>query len=445
MHAVSKYLATWAEPETRLAASIAGVYERCLVVPACREQGGLLDGYVRAAATSPGRTLCVLVVNGAEDAPARHHAENAAFLGRLGAVLRRARPLEGTLAWFGEPPGDGLDVLVVDRASEGLRLPSKTGVGLARKIGMDIALALYVAGNVRGRLVFSTDADVALPEAHFDRAELARAPGAAVFPFWHHPAAELSVTRATALYELSLRYYVAGLAFAASPYAFHTLGSAMAIDAECYASVRGVPKREAGEDFYLLGKVTKVAPLVRTGGPALRIQSRESDRTPFGTGAGIARGLGVAEPLFYAPELFVALRRFLAALEELTSGPSLERFREARAGLRADEWDAVRAELFDSRGGASFEAAVGDAPSAVARRVRQHEWFDAFRTLKFIHALERRVWPRVPWRDALSRAPFAPTAAGGREPDDVDGWRTAFATAEAGSPAWFGPRAASAR
>jgi len=33
-----------------------------------------------------------------------------------------------------------LTVLVVDRASDGAELPRKSGVGLARKIGTDIAL-----------------------------------------------------------------------------------------------------------------------------------------------------------------------------------------------------------------------------------------------------------------------------------------------------------------
>ena len=60
------------------------------------------------------------------------------------------------------------------------------------------------------------------------------------------------------LYEYSLRYYVAGLTYAQSPYAFHTIGSTMAVNAEHYASVRGFPRREAGEDFYLLNKLAKV-------------------------------------------------------------------------------------------------------------------------------------------------------------------------------------------
>ncbi len=68
----------------------------------------------------------------------------------------------------------------------------------------------------------------------------------------------MRVFLATQLYELSLRYYVAGMKFARSPYAFHTIGSSMAVSPVHYARVRGFPKREAGEDFYLLNKLAKL-------------------------------------------------------------------------------------------------------------------------------------------------------------------------------------------
>ena len=53
--------------------------------------------------------------------------------------------------------------------------------------------------------------------------------------------------------------------YARSPYAFHTIGSTMAVSANHYAKVRGFPKREAGEDFYLLNKLAKVKTLGAQG------------------------------------------------------------------------------------------------------------------------------------------------------------------------------------
>src|SRR5690606_25563210 len=56
-------------------------------------------------------------------------------------------------------------------------------------------------------------------------------------------------------YEIFLRYYALGLQYAAYPYAFQTVGSSMAARASIYASIGGMNRRKAGEDFYFLHKV----------------------------------------------------------------------------------------------------------------------------------------------------------------------------------------------
>ena len=76
------------------------------------------------------------------------------------------------------------------------------------------------------------------------------------------------------------RYFQRGLAWARSPYAFHTVGSTMVVHALCYAQVRGVPRRRAGEDFYLLGKLSKLRPLVR-----LTRRPRPASQSPVRAGA----------------------------------------------------------------------------------------------------------------------------------------------------------------
>ena len=63
------------------------------------------------------------------------------------------------------------------------------------------------------------------------------------------------VTEAIILYELHLRYYVQSLRFASFPYAFHTIGSSMAVRSDVYRKQGGMNKRQAGEDFYFLHKV----------------------------------------------------------------------------------------------------------------------------------------------------------------------------------------------
>src|SRR5262249_38957583 len=145
-------------------------------------------------------------------------------------------------------------------------LPEGQGVGLARKIGFDLAARLFAAGRLRSPFIHSTDADVRLPEDYFERAEEGAIAAALVYPFSHRPEEDPVLARAVFLYEISLRYYVLGLAFAGSPHAYHTIGSAFAARASAYVSVRGFPKRDAAEDFYLLSKIAKVGPVFSLGG-----------------------------------------------------------------------------------------------------------------------------------------------------------------------------------
>ena len=426
-HAVRKYLARWAEPEVSIAEAVERRYERALVVPAYREEPSLLDGYVTAARTSRGTTLCILVVNAPDDAPDEHHHGNARF---FDAVLDRLDGVKAIShgerrAFLGALVPGKLDVLVIDRASPGARLPRKRGVGLARKIGADLAVALHGSGQVESRLVFATDADALLPEAHFEQPEADPSLSAIVFPFWHDAGPDDGVNRATGLYELSLRYYVAGLAFAGSPYAFHTLGSAMASTVEGYAAVRGVPRREAAEDFYLLNKLAKVGTVAAARSPAVRILSRASDRTPFGTGASVRGG----ERPFYAPECFSVLRTLLASLTAFAEHGSIPSLRADLDALGDASGTVTQGVLEEFGMSAALEAIGRETKQPAARLARVHGWFDGFRTLKLVHALRDRVFPSLPWEQAVRAAPFAPAVPSGSA-DAITAHRVAFAREE---------------
>ncbi len=449
MHALRKYLADHAEPEIALARAVTGKYGRTLVVPACREEPEFVRGYVTAAETSRGRTLCVVVVNGSDEAGCSVHAENQVLLEGLRGALHDVRALPGgPPAWLGALVPGELDVLVVDRASPGFFVPRKEGVGLARKIGTDVALALYDAGHVASRFSFSTDADATLPPAHFEMPDVEERldVAAVVFPFWHEAALDASVTRATAHYELSLRYYVLGLGGARSPYAFHTLGSATAVSAEAYAAVRGYPKREAAEDFYLLNKIAKVGAVFASSGMPVRLRSRVSDRTPFGTGRRVAEALEGGEPSFYAPRIFDVLGRWLALLRRFSRHGDVSRLYADLDGFPGDERTVILDLLRELDARPAFEAASREAKMPAARFRRVASWFDAFRTLKLVHALRDAGHPNVPWRRALAESPFVPLVA--KAPADPSGvlvaTRYAFESAERELPSFRGAAVAGA-
>ena len=80
-------------------------------------------------------------------------------------------------------------------------------------------------------------------------------------PFTHRATEDPALSHATLIYELTMHHYVLHLQAIGSPYAFHTLGSSCVIHSHAYAAVRGMPLRNAAEDFYLLNKLAKVGPV----------------------------------------------------------------------------------------------------------------------------------------------------------------------------------------
>jgi hypothetical protein len=88
-------------------------------------------------------------------------------------------------------------------------------------------------------------------------------------------------------YELHLRYYVCALRTIGYPYAFHTVGSAMAVKAGEYVSVGGMNRREA-ERFFISSETGSVGYLIFLNSTAVYPSARESMRVPFGTGATIS-------------------------------------------------------------------------------------------------------------------------------------------------------------
>lgn len=440
----AKYFARYAEPEAQLASQIADTYAAAIVVPLCREEATFLAGYENAFRAARGRVLLIAVVNGAEGASAETHARNSSLLAALahrfeGTVLSAAGVTAG--AWLGQ--AENFDCLCLDRASAGKLLPRGEGVGLARKIGADLAAALCIRGRVACQYVGCSDADATLPADYCARLASADTRASALlWPFRHTPSGDASIDLATVLYEISLRYYVLGLAAAGSPYAYQSIGSSLAFDAKAYASVRGFPRREAAEDFYLLDKLAKVSPLVRLAGEPIELRARASDRVPFGTGrrtgeiaAACERGAGFE---LYAPRLFGALGAVIAGLNAFAATGDEKALRAHVEATQGELAPAVLAVLEQSKTFAALEQAAQQAPVGPVLARRIHTWFDALRTLRFVHLLRDACLPSVPWLDALREGPFTSGVASQATPEGIC---AQLAEMEARLPIGIGPTA----
>jgi hypothetical protein len=377
-------------------------WQHVLVIPAYRESAQWLTRWKTLPVTS-GRVLIIVVLN----RPDSDNDINANTGLREAVVALPAASGNGEGSYL-RTLTPNVDLCVFDTEHRSGPLPASEGVGLARKMGCDLALQWMTSGHIETPWLCCTDADATLPDDYFERlATLPTDTAAAVFPFWH--TGEGTVGDATALYELRLHHYVLGLEHAGSPYAFHTLGSCLAVHREAYTQVRGIPKRSGAEDFYLLNKVAKTGSLVRLAGNCVALDARESDRVPFGTGPAVHR-LQQATALhdvrmFYHPACFTALRALLDAVEPLSVEPGIDI--GATPAVRALP-DALRSALMkglehlDIASGLAHCYRQGKTPQQFGKQF--HQWFDGFRSLKLVHALRDAGWADCSLNELQSHA-----------------------------------------
>jgi len=294
--------------------------------------------------------------------------------------------------------------MLIDRFSKGRQIPHKQGVGLARKIACDLAIAV-LAKNKPSKsnnpdIIYSSDADATLPNDYFQRDLELLSHSAACYDF-NHSDEKNPVSAATLLYEKSLHYYVDGLRWAGSSYAFHTIGSCLAFSALHYCQVRGFPKRSGGEDFYLLNKLAKLAPIKLLTGKPITLRSRNSNRVPFGTGPAVSKILQLETPnhfLSYDPGVFKELCKLIRHFDKLWDS-------RLQQGLWTKELSRPSQQALEKLNISQLFTHINKNVKS-ARQCKQQIrfWFDAFRTLRFIHELQDVAFPAIPLTQALQES-----------------------------------------
>lgn len=411
--AITKYLARHAEPEALAADALAGEFAHALIVPAYGEGQSLFDAIGSVPRGPDGETLLVVVLNAREDSPAEKHAANAQARERLLSAASETRALESS------PPITALtyphgSVVLIDRAAPGHFLPEGQGVGLARKLGNDLVLRLHAAGRLSSPWLHNTDADVLLPNDYFDQTRPLDPDGnaAALYFFEHRFSDDETLALAARLYEISLRYYTLGLAWCGSPYAYEAMGSCLAVRPDAYARVRGFPRRNATEDFYILNKLAKVGSIVRLAGAPVFLEGRISDRVPIGTGKALSGLVASRRSLsgfrLYHPLVFAHVAAWLRVLASTarTGGRmelALEQLPRDNPFFRSD----LLIEALERMGAfPAIREAIERSGEPASMLRAFHTWFDSFRTVKLIHALRDAGIPSLAYAEALAEAPF---------------------------------------
>lgn len=183
-----------------------------------------------------------------------------------------------------------LPVEIIDKSSPGNGWSEKNhGVGWARRTLFDHILSVATAEDV----IVSLDADTCVkPEylqsigENFENRTLT----AVSLPYYHRLTDDDAANRAILRYEIYMRSYLINLYGISSPYNFTAVGSAIAVRVEALRKIGNITPMKSGEDFYLLQKLRKMAPISNWNAQAVYPAARFSARVYFGTGPAMIKG-----------------------------------------------------------------------------------------------------------------------------------------------------------
>jgi hypothetical protein len=267
---------------------------------------------------------------------------------------------------------------------------------MARRIGTNAILAKL--NWSADPIICSLDADTLVDENYVAKiAEYFKrhtdVPGASI-SFLHQNSDNPEQERAIRRYETYLYSYVSGLKRAHSPYAYQFIGSAMTFRATAYLKAGGMPARAAGEDFYFMQALRKTIPkpgswIGCVDETTVHPSPRLSDRVAFGTGRRVEALMrspnGDEEERLpggrpYSPEAFDALAEVLATAKTTLLHHGVESFLKTLPKKSAKFFETREFRVI-------WPNIVENTPeSAEKLEWAFHTWFDALRTLQFIHS-----------------------------------------------------------
>ncbi len=280
------------------------------------------------------------------------------------------------------------------------------GAGMARKIGMDEAIRRFNAINNPNGTIVSLDSDCLVSPNYLQHIESCFAENKSCFAAtinFKHRVEEMNdpkQKRGIQLYEDYLHYYKNALDFAGFPDSIYTIGSAFAVRAEAYVKQGGMNRRQAGEDFYFLNKLTKLGQITELKEVFVYPSARVSDRVPFGTGAAMTKWMNEAEDLnlTYNFAAFLDLKRLFNQVD------SLFRLSEANySGFKSYLPDSIQEYLQSLEFQVKLAEINQNSSTLITFRKRFFQFFDAFIILRFLNLAHQKYYPRQNLAEAITQ------------------------------------------
>jgi hypothetical protein len=383
-----------------------------VVIPAYAENEMLFSTLASLSQNSPSSlkySFVICVINNVDNSPDVAKENNRRTIEYLDALVRK-KPLTKCSADKELYPllvsiSDAkLKLGYIDASSKGREMSRNAGgVGMARKIGMDMALRLLKNNSSPHNIIIDLDADTLVQNNYLSVIKNYFKPGikTAIVAYEHQMPSDSKEQAAICSYEIFLRYWVLGLQYAKSPWAFHSIGSTIVTSTEAYLEVRGMNKRKAGEDFYFLSKLAKTGKIDYIKKTCVYPSARSSTRVPFGTGKRIQRFLSgdpKEEYLLYDPRIFQLLAEWLRLMKNPFMCDKNKILMEA---------ERIHPRLNSFLGDVDFPAVWSkiccNAKDKKTLERQFNDWFDGFKTLKLINYFTREVYPQMNMFEALEK------------------------------------------
>jgi glycosyltransferase involved in cell wall biosynthesis len=342
-------------------------FDRAVIIPAYSESEYLPKTLASLNENNPSflkDTLIVVVINNAENSPEYILKNNQHCFELVSSPKYR------------------FSLGIVDAFSNGLALPPKhAGVGLARKIGMDLSLPHLTSPQ---SLIFCTDADTQVSPDYLSKVKQifkSQNTSAAVIGSSHLKSQDSAINDAIGQYEKFLKTTAEKIQRAGSPYGYVSMGSTIVCTAEAYCAVGGMPRKKATEDFYFLQELTKYCGVHNIPDILVFPSPRPISRVHLGTGfhmEQIQNGFDITN-LYYSNDAFLCLSNWLqfgsiawkVPLHKLLNNisdihPQLVEFLKLE-GIE-DVWSKIQ----------------NNAPSKSHFTEQFHRWFDGLKTIRFL-------------------------------------------------------------
>lgn len=274
----------------------------------------------------------------------------------------------------------------------------KAGVGYARRLAMDEANKRFESlGRERG-VIACLDADTIVSQNYLTEIirffeEYPKLTACSIAFAHDLNISNPNIKNAICDYESHLRYFINMQRLIGLPFAYQTVGSAMAVTSKSYVKQGRMNTRKAGEDFYFLHKFIRNGLVGELNTACVYPSPRVSDRVPFGTGKAVGDILKSDESyLTYNPQSFWDIDSLIKGLASIYSENEFQ-LSTLSDGLRS----YLEKENFTEK----IKEIKSNTTTYESFEKRFFQWFDAFRLMKCLHYLRDAAYPNIPIDDAM--------------------------------------------